>query len=405
MTTTRRLLIVSLAGLAASLALVAGRARPASASCVASVDYLGASYLARSTALAPSDVGRPAGRGSLPGCNDVVTEPPQPAEPATPVTVRRVRGVAPRLAVAGAGGRADDPLRPRRRDVLRPADDRRARVPSAADRRPRRRAVAHRPAERARRGRHQPDGPRPQLHAAATDRVRHRRADPATRCHRALAVPLPPPPPASGRDGPARAGGRRSRVRDGRHRLHRGPPSSGPPTGRRPRLVPARPRRQGWAATSAGSSPRSRSSDRDRPARRRGPRRPPLGGLRWRGRVGAACRRRPARRGRHASRGGEPGALLRGPRGRAARRRAHPAGPVHPSRPARPARPRHRPGRRKHGAAREHGADCAWPSPGTWRLHAARAAESGARDRPAKESGSRRASQEGQNSETEGAGQ
>lgn len=104
MTTGRPSLILLLA--ATLLALVAGRPEPASASCIASVEYLGASYLGRSVVLAPADVGASAGRGSIPGCNDVISDPPQPPEPSTPVVVRRIPGVAPRIAVAVlVGGR------------------------------------------------------------------------------------------------------------------------------------------------------------------------------------------------------------------------------------------------------------------------------------------------------------
>lgn len=93
---------LSLIGLLALVvAAVAGLVVPrtASASCVLSATYLGVSYGGGGT-LAGADVGAPAGPGTLPGCNDVITIPPRPPEPSTRVTLRRVTGVAPRFAVA-----------------------------------------------------------------------------------------------------------------------------------------------------------------------------------------------------------------------------------------------------------------------------------------------------------------
>ena len=76
MTVLGRSLTLLLAGAAVILALAAGHPPEASAQCIVSVDYLGASYFGRGQPLAPADVGGPAGRGSVPGCNDVVTDPP-----------------------------------------------------------------------------------------------------------------------------------------------------------------------------------------------------------------------------------------------------------------------------------------------------------------------------------------
>lgn len=103
MSAGRRSLIAVLAGMTAILVLAGGRPQRASASCVSSVTYLGASYLGVD-ALAPADVAGRVGPGSLPACDDVVTIPPRPPEPPTAVAVHRVRGVAPRLAVAVASG-------------------------------------------------------------------------------------------------------------------------------------------------------------------------------------------------------------------------------------------------------------------------------------------------------------
>lgn len=53
----------------------------------------------------PADVGGPVGPGTIPACDDVVVFPPGPQPPTPPavVTVHRVKGVAPRFAVATPG--------------------------------------------------------------------------------------------------------------------------------------------------------------------------------------------------------------------------------------------------------------------------------------------------------------
>lgn len=91
----RRHAILTLA--AAGLATLGTAAAPAGASCVASVTYLGAPFVAVGQIDAAEVAGR-VGPGAIPACNDTI--PSLGAGEPTPVTVHRVRGVAPRLGVA-----------------------------------------------------------------------------------------------------------------------------------------------------------------------------------------------------------------------------------------------------------------------------------------------------------------
>jgi hypothetical protein len=86
---------------AAAVAAPAAMPAPASAACLLSATYLGAPYVGVGS-LTPADVGAPAGRGIVPACNDTPGSGIE-AKPSR-VTLDRVRGVAPRLAVALRGG-------------------------------------------------------------------------------------------------------------------------------------------------------------------------------------------------------------------------------------------------------------------------------------------------------------
>jgi hypothetical protein len=80
----------------------------ADAACAVFLSYRGAPYFGTAGEPGPGDLGRPAGTGIVPGCNDVIVIGPGAPPPAPDVTVplRRVAGVLPRHAVAmrlGAG--------------------------------------------------------------------------------------------------------------------------------------------------------------------------------------------------------------------------------------------------------------------------------------------------------------
>jgi hypothetical protein len=87
------------AGAAAIPAALPGDGR-ADAACVLFVHYGGAPFLGSSGSLPAADLGRRVGTGIVPGCNDVVGPGAPAPVPDTAVAVRRVTGVAPRLAVA-----------------------------------------------------------------------------------------------------------------------------------------------------------------------------------------------------------------------------------------------------------------------------------------------------------------
>lgn len=99
MTRSRLLVAAFAAAIAAVLAPLASPSR-ADASCILMLQFRGADYLGSSNALDPGHLVGPALAAAIPGCNDVISDPPLPAEPSTPVSVRRIRGVAPQLAVA-----------------------------------------------------------------------------------------------------------------------------------------------------------------------------------------------------------------------------------------------------------------------------------------------------------------
>lgn len=95
----RRILAVAAPAVAAAALAGAAAPAPADAQCILTATYLGAAYVGHGTVPADEIAGR-AGRGSIPGCDDVVVVPPLPPEPSRTVTVRRLRGIAPRFAVA-----------------------------------------------------------------------------------------------------------------------------------------------------------------------------------------------------------------------------------------------------------------------------------------------------------------
>ena len=113
---------VALAGLA--LAGAAGAAVPAAlpgggqadAQCIAVVHTNGAPFYGVAGELEAADLAGRAGTGILPGCNDVVVigAPAPPPEPDTTVRLWRLKGVAPRFAVAVRFG--GGPYRPLIRD-------------------------------------------------------------------------------------------------------------------------------------------------------------------------------------------------------------------------------------------------------------------------------------------------
>jgi hypothetical protein len=96
--------LVALAVLGACAALAA----PAGASCAPAVRWHGTLYLAAPEGLQAPRAGRALRGGVIPGCNDVVVEidggGQAPREPDRPVRLRRVRGIAPAVAVRGPGG-------------------------------------------------------------------------------------------------------------------------------------------------------------------------------------------------------------------------------------------------------------------------------------------------------------
>ena len=81
--------------------LLAGGAglEPASSQCIASVQYRGRLYLQARTGSIPP-VGRPAGRGAFPSCNDfVIPNQPPPPRTYTPVDVFRAGRLDPMIAL------------------------------------------------------------------------------------------------------------------------------------------------------------------------------------------------------------------------------------------------------------------------------------------------------------------
>jgi len=86
---------------AAALTAPAASPAPASAACLLSATYLGPPYVGVGS-LAPADVGSPLGGGIVPACNDTPGSGIE-LKPSR-VVLHRVRGVAPRLAVAMPGG-------------------------------------------------------------------------------------------------------------------------------------------------------------------------------------------------------------------------------------------------------------------------------------------------------------
>lgn len=99
----RRLLAVTaLAALAAAACTGLATPQRAAAICLSTVTFGGAGYVG-ATLPDPGVVGPRVGPGTIPGCNDVVTDPPLPIEAPHVVTLHRVTGVAPRFAVATSG--------------------------------------------------------------------------------------------------------------------------------------------------------------------------------------------------------------------------------------------------------------------------------------------------------------
>src|SRR3989442_7809857 len=102
----RRLLATTvLVGAAAAAAAFQGGTSRAAASCILGATYLQAPYFGVGS-IAAADVGGAVGPGTIPACND--TPGSGIVEQPTPVNLLRVRGVAPRFAVAlpGAGAPA-----------------------------------------------------------------------------------------------------------------------------------------------------------------------------------------------------------------------------------------------------------------------------------------------------------
>lgn len=103
----RRLAPLTALPIVAALAILPGT--PAQASCVASVRWQAATYLAAPPAIAiPAAARGQALRGGMvPPCNDTVVEVPGagpgPTEPPRAVTLRRARDVDPRLGVLYRG--------------------------------------------------------------------------------------------------------------------------------------------------------------------------------------------------------------------------------------------------------------------------------------------------------------
>jgi len=92
----------------AVLGACAALAAPAGASCSPAVRWHGTLYLAAPEGLQAPRAGRALRGGVAPGCGDVVVvidgRAQTPREPDRPVRLRRVRGVAPAVAVRGPGG-------------------------------------------------------------------------------------------------------------------------------------------------------------------------------------------------------------------------------------------------------------------------------------------------------------
>jgi Family of unknown function (DUF6281) len=87
-------------GLVALVGLGSSTAPHATAACAAAVEYGNVTYLGLGArTLDRADVGGAVGPAALPACNDVVGPGVVPAQP-TPIMVSRVRGVAPRFALA-----------------------------------------------------------------------------------------------------------------------------------------------------------------------------------------------------------------------------------------------------------------------------------------------------------------
>lgn len=104
---SRLLPLAALAVLAAATALALALAAPAGASCHPAVRWHGTLYLAAPDGLQAPRAGRALRGGVIPGCNDtvvVVGGRAQPADaPDRPARLRRVRGIAPAVAVRARG--------------------------------------------------------------------------------------------------------------------------------------------------------------------------------------------------------------------------------------------------------------------------------------------------------------
>jgi hypothetical protein len=98
----RRTLLGAAVALAAGAATFHSASTPAAGACLLQATYLQAPYIGVGS-LAPAEVGGVVGIGTVPACNDTPGSgiDVQPSE----TTLLRVRGVAPRFAVALPGGR------------------------------------------------------------------------------------------------------------------------------------------------------------------------------------------------------------------------------------------------------------------------------------------------------------
>lgn len=106
----RRSWVALVVGLLLAAALTGAAAPPrAEASCIFTLTHLDQTYFGVGAPLARDDVGRRAGRATIPACND--TPGSGVVEVGTTVAVSRVRGVAPRFAVViTPGGSIGSPL-------------------------------------------------------------------------------------------------------------------------------------------------------------------------------------------------------------------------------------------------------------------------------------------------------